>query len=153
MANRGAALIKKWGRSSAASTAVSIADHLRSLYTPTPPGDCFSTAVLTDGNPYGIAEDLVFSMPCRSNGDGDYEIVEDFVIDDWLADKIKARAQRSTAEGLRRPSSMCCGLVGGRVGGPWLRGGGRGGLGLRPRWAGWVSQVCVEGVPQAADQG
>lgn len=53
MANRGGALIKKWGRSSAASTAVSIADHLRSLYIPTPAGDCFSTAVYTEGNPYG----------------------------------------------------------------------------------------------------
>ena len=121
VANRGGALIKKWGRSSAASTAVSIADHLRSLYTPTPPGDCFSTGVYTEGNPYGVdgvclpacshlpvqppwnscilthfsfpapAEDLIFSMPCRSDGDGDYEIIDDFVIDDWLQAKIKVR--------------------------------------------------------------
>ncbi|EFN59784.1 hypothetical protein CHLNCDRAFT_29326 [Chlorella variabilis] len=89
VANRGGALIKKWGRSSAASTAVSIADHLRSLYTPTPPGDCFSTGVYTEGNPYGVDEDLIFSMPCRSDGDGDYEIIDDFVIDDWLQAKIK----------------------------------------------------------------
>ena len=62
----GGALIKKWGRSSAASTAVSIADAIKSLVVPTPPGDCFSTAVVTDGNPYGIEEELIFSMPCRS---------------------------------------------------------------------------------------
>lgn len=74
VANRGAALIKKWGRSSAASTAVSIADHLRSLYVPTAPGDCFSMAVCTDGNAYGIEEGIIFSMPCRSTGDGDYEV-------------------------------------------------------------------------------
>ena len=74
VANRGGALIKKWGRSSAASTAVSIADHLRSLYTPTPVGDCFSSAVWTGSNPYGIDPGLIFSMPCRSNGDGDYEV-------------------------------------------------------------------------------
>ena len=55
-----------YGRSSAASTAVSIADALKSLVTPTPEGDCFSSAVCTDGNPYGIAEGLIFSMPCRS---------------------------------------------------------------------------------------
>eukprot|EP00887_Chlorella_sp_A99_P007820 scaffold20.g7820.t1 len=55
VANRGGALIAKWGRSSAASTAVSIADHLCSLYTPTPPGDCFSSAVVTDGNPEKLA--------------------------------------------------------------------------------------------------
>jgi malate dehydrogenase (NADP+) len=28
-------------------------------------------------------------MPCRSNGDGDYEVIADFFIDDWLAAKIK----------------------------------------------------------------
>ena len=28
-------------------------------------------------------------MPCRSNGDGDYELVDDFVIDDWLRAKLK----------------------------------------------------------------
>jgi malate dehydrogenase (NADP+) len=65
VAGRGGALIKKWGRSSAASTAVSIADAIRSLVTPTAPGDCFSTAVCTDGNPYGIKEGIIFSMPCR----------------------------------------------------------------------------------------
>ncbi len=54
VAQRGGALIKKWGRSSAASTAVSIADAIRSLVTPTAPGDCFSSGVITDGNPYGI---------------------------------------------------------------------------------------------------
>jgi malate dehydrogenase (NADP+) len=65
VATRGGALIKKWGRSSAASTAVSIADAIRSLVVPTAPGDCFSSAVITDGNPYGIQEGLIFSMPCR----------------------------------------------------------------------------------------
>ena len=65
VAQRGGALIKKWGRSSAASTAVSIADAIRSLVVPTAPGDCFSSAVCTDGNTYGIQEGLIFSMPCR----------------------------------------------------------------------------------------
>ena len=66
VANRGGALIKKWGRSSAASTAVSVADHLRSLYTPTPAGDCFSTAIYTAGNPYGIDG----TRGCRGRGRG-----------------------------------------------------------------------------------
>lgn len=81
---RGGALIKKWGRSSAASTAVSIADAIKSLVTPTPEGDWFSTAVITDGNPFGLEEGLVYSMPARSTGDGDYELVPDVVIDDYL---------------------------------------------------------------------
>lgn len=46
--------------------------------------------------PTAAAEDLVFSMPCRSNGDGDYEVITDFVIDDWLRAKLEVRA------GLRR---------------------------------------------------
>jgi hypothetical protein len=71
VAQRGGALIKKWGRSSAASTAVSIADAIRSLVVPTAPGDCFSTAVCTDGNPYGIQEGIIFSMPCRWDTSGE----------------------------------------------------------------------------------
>ncbi|WIA28674.1 hypothetical protein OEZ86_011210 [Tetradesmus obliquus] len=98
VANRGGALIKKWGRSSAASTAVSIADAIRSLVTPTAPGDCFSSAVCTDGNPYGIKEGLIFSMPCRSKGDGDYEICDDFIIDDWLRKKITATEEELVKE-------------------------------------------------------
>jgi hypothetical protein len=43
---RGGVLIQKWGRSSAASTAVSIVDAMRSLVTPTPEGDWFSTGVI-----------------------------------------------------------------------------------------------------------
>lgn len=86
---RGAAVIKKWGRSSGASTAVSISDHIRSLVNPTPAGDCFCMAVCTDGNPYGIEEGLIYSMPLRSKGDGSYEIVEDFEINDWLRARLK----------------------------------------------------------------
>ncbi|KAI4370682.1 hypothetical protein MLD38_019004 [Melastoma candidum] len=85
---RGGVLIKKWGRSSAASTAVSIVDAIRSLVTPTPEGDWFSSGVYTDGNPYGIAEGIVFSMPCRSKGDGDYELVKDVIFDDYLLKRI-----------------------------------------------------------------
>ncbi|KAK1378901.1 hypothetical protein POM88_025645 [Heracleum sosnowskyi] len=86
---RGGVLIKKWGRSSAASTAVSIVDGIRSLVTPTPEGDWFSTGVYTTRNPYGIDDDIVFSMPCRSKGDGDYELVKDIIFDDYLFERIQ----------------------------------------------------------------
>ncbi|XP_021761329.1 malate dehydrogenase [NADP], chloroplastic isoform X1 [Chenopodium quinoa] len=95
---RGGVLIKKWGRSSAASTAVSIVDAIKSLVTPTPPGDWFSSGVYTDGNPYGIAEGLVFSMPCRSKGDGDYELVKDVIFDDYLRKRIKLSEEELLAE-------------------------------------------------------
>jgi malate dehydrogenase (NADP+) len=75
VATRGGALIKKWGRSSAASTAVSIADAIRSLVNPTPPGDCFSSGVVPASNPYGVPAGLNFSFPLRSKGDGNWELV------------------------------------------------------------------------------
>lgn len=98
VATRGGALIKKWGKSSAASTAVSIADGIRSLVVPTPAGDCFSTAVCSDGNPYGVKEGLIFSFPCRSKGDGDYEICNDFILDDYLRAKIAASEEELDKE-------------------------------------------------------
>ncbi|CAI0410840.1 unnamed protein product [Linum tenue] len=95
---RGGALIQKWGRSSAASTAVSIVDAIKSLVTPTPEGDWFSSGVYTTGNPYGIAEDIVFSMPCRSNGDGDYELVKEIQFDDYLRSRIAKTEAELLAE-------------------------------------------------------
>nr|KYP60678.1 hypothetical protein KK1_023087 [Cajanus cajan] len=95
---RGGALIQKWGRSSAASTSVSIVDAIRSLITPTPEGDWFSSGVYTDGNPYGITEGIVFSMPCRSKGDGDYELVKDVIFDDYLRKRIAKTEAELLAE-------------------------------------------------------
>uniref|UniRef100_A0A2R3TVA5 Malate dehydrogenase [NADP], chloroplastic n=1 Tax=Neolamarckia cadamba TaxID=153762 RepID=A0A2R3TVA5_9GENT len=95
---RGGVLIQKWGRSSAASTAVSVVDAIKSLVTPTPEGDWFSSGVYTNGNPYGIEEDIVFSMPCRSKGDGDYELVKDVIIDDFLRNRIKKSEAELLAE-------------------------------------------------------
>ncbi len=95
---RGGVLIQKWGRSSAASTSVSIVDAIRSLITPTPEGDWFSSGVYSNGNPYGIAEDIVFSMPCRSKGDGDYELVKDVIFDDYLRKRIAKTEAELLAE-------------------------------------------------------
>ncbi|MFT4551666.1 MAG: malate dehydrogenase [Chlamydiales bacterium] len=86
---RGAAIIAARGKSSAASAANAIMDGVKALTVPTPPGEWFSTAVCTDGNPYGIKENLIFSFPCRSNGDGKYEIVAGVEWNDSLKEKIK----------------------------------------------------------------
>ncbi|KAI6669237.1 hypothetical protein NL676_004122 [Syzygium grande] len=69
-----------------------------SLVTPTPEGDWFSSGVYTDGNPYGIAEGIVFSMPCRSKGDGDYELVKDVIFDDYLLKRITKTEAELLAE-------------------------------------------------------
>ena len=90
VAKRGAAIIAARGKSSAASAASGAIDHVRSLVNPTPEGETFSMCVPSDGNPYGIEEGLIFSFPCRSTGNGDWEIVPGFELDDYLAEKVKA---------------------------------------------------------------
>lgn len=85
---RGAAIIAARGKSSAASAANAVVESVRDLYTPTSKGTWFTSAVSTDGNPYGIEGNLVFGFPCRSKGDGDYEIVPDVNWDFFIKEKI-----------------------------------------------------------------
>src|SRR5215472_8288802 len=64
---RGAAVIKARGQSSAMSAANGALDHVKSLLTPTPSGDWFSAAVVSKGE-YGVPTGMVFGYPCRSDG-------------------------------------------------------------------------------------
>jgi malate dehydrogenase len=86
---RGAAIIRTRGKSSAASAANAAIDAMKALLEPTKPGDWLSSGVCSDGNSYGIPDNLVFSFPCRSKGNGDYEIVSDVPWDDFLKKKIQ----------------------------------------------------------------
>lgn len=85
---RGAAVINARGKSSAASAASAAIDTIKSLVTPTPKGLWFSSGVCSDENPYGIEDNLIFSFPCRSDGTGDYEIVSDLPLNEFLKAKI-----------------------------------------------------------------
>ncbi len=85
---RGAAVINARGKSSAASAANAIIDTIRSLVFPTPAGEWFSVGVATEGNSYGIDEDLIFSFPCRSRGNGKIDIVPDVPWDLFLQERI-----------------------------------------------------------------
>lgn len=95
---RGAAVIQARGKSSAASAAHAALDAMRALIVPTSPEDWFSTALLSDGNPYGISEDLVFSFPVRSKGDGLIEIVPDLSWDGYLKEMVKQTEQELLEE-------------------------------------------------------
>lgn len=86
---RGAAIIAARGKSSAASAASAAIDSIKDIITPTPKGEWFSTAIISDGNSYGIKEGLVFSFPCRSDGKGNVEIVNNVPWDNFLKEKIK----------------------------------------------------------------
>ncbi len=86
---RGAAIIKARGASSAASAANAAMDTVKSLITPTPEGDWHSVAVPTDGS-YGIEEGIIASMPIRTKADGSYEVVQGLPIDEFSQGKIDA---------------------------------------------------------------
>ncbi len=87
---RGAEIIAARGKSSAASAASAAIDSMRSLLFPTKPGDFFSVARISDGNPYGIEEGLIFSFPCVTKKNGEVEIVKGFFLDPFLQEKIAA---------------------------------------------------------------
>jgi malate dehydrogenase len=95
---RGAQIIQARGKSSAASAAHAVVESVRSLYTPTPEGDWFTSAVCTDHNPYGIEKNLIFGFPCRSRGNGKYEIVPDISWDFFIKEKIAITQEELMAE-------------------------------------------------------
>ncbi len=86
---RGAAIIKARGSSSAASAANAAMDTVKSLITPTPAGDWYSVAICSDGS-YGIEKGLIASMPIRTRADGEWEIVQDVPVDSLSQAKIDA---------------------------------------------------------------
>jgi malate dehydrogenase len=85
---RGAAIIKARGLSSAASAANAVVDTVRALTTPTPAGHWFSVAVCTAGA-YGIAPGLMYSYPIRSTGT-QWEIVTGLPLTEFARGKIVA---------------------------------------------------------------
>jgi malate dehydrogenase len=100
---RGAAIIKARGASSAASAASSAMDHVRDWILGTRDSDWVSMAVPADGS-YGIAPGVVYSYPCVCRG-GDYEIVQGLSVDDWSREKMDAtdrelREERAAVEAL-----------------------------------------------------
>jgi len=94
---RGSAIIKARGASSAASAANAALDTVIRINTPTPEGDWFSTAIPSDGS-YGIPEGLIFSFPLRSKGNGAYEIVQGLELNDFSKEKIKATSSELEME-------------------------------------------------------
>lgn len=86
---RGAAIIKARGASSAASAANAAIDTVKSLVTPTAAGDWHSVGVCSDGS-YGIEKGLIASMPIRTKADGSWEIVQGVAVDAFSQEKIDA---------------------------------------------------------------
>src|SRR5207244_6120883 len=83
---RGAAIIKARGLSSAGSAANAIVDSVRSLTDDTSGDDWHSFAVCSDGS-YSVDEGLISSFPVRIRG-GKWEIVQKIPLTDFSRDKI-----------------------------------------------------------------
>jgi malate dehydrogenase len=78
--NRGAAIIKARGLSSALSAANGAIDHVKSFVAGTPKGDWTSAAVVSRGE-YGVPAGLVFGYPVTTDGKGGYTVVEGLKFD------------------------------------------------------------------------
>ncbi|MCC8988623.1 MAG: malate dehydrogenase [Candidatus Contendobacter sp.] len=93
---RGAAIIKARGASSAASAASSAIDHMRDWALGTPEGDWVSMSVPSDGS-YGIGAGVIYSYPCVCKN-GDYQIVQGLPIDEFSREKMLATEQELREE-------------------------------------------------------
>ena len=102
---RGAAIIKARGLSSAASAANAAIDTVKSIITPTAPGDCTSVAICSDGS-YGIEKGLIYSFPMVSDGKK-LSIVQGVAINEFSRSKIVA-----TENELKEEKSMVAELLG-----------------------------------------
>lgn len=102
---RGAAVIKARGASSAASAANAIIDSLKSIAHPTAAGTCFSAAVCSDGS-YGVDEGLISSFPLTTDGKT-WRIVQGLEHNPFAKEKLQAtvaelREERNTVQDLLR---------------------------------------------------
>jgi len=96
VAKRGAAVIAARGSSSAASAANGTIDHMATWIRGTSDGDWTSMAVPSDGS-YDIEEGLVYSFPVTCSG-GDYSIVKDLDVDDFIRGKMSESAAELGSE-------------------------------------------------------
>jgi malate dehydrogenase len=96
---RGAAIIEARGQSSAMSAANALVDHVRNWVggSATPGGDWVSMGVPSDGS-YDLPTGIVSSFPVRTDGKGNYEIVQGLPLSDAALDKIRASTRELQEE-------------------------------------------------------
>src|SRR5690554_972700 len=93
---RGAAIIKARGASSAASAASAAIDHMRDWALGTPDNDWVSMAIPSDGS-YGIEPGVIFGYPVTC-ANGQYSIVQDLPISEFSQQRIDATNQELREE-------------------------------------------------------
>jgi len=93
---RGAEIIVAQGRSSAASAAQAVVDHVRDWTIGTPSGEYVSMGIVSDGS-YGIEKGIVFSFPVRCDY-GRYQIVQGLNVDEFSRTMINITEQELCQE-------------------------------------------------------
>lgn len=93
---RGAAIIKARGSSSAASAASAAVDHMRDWALGTPEDDWVSMGVPSDGS-YGIPEGVIYGFPCTCK-DGKYSIVQGLEVNAFSRARMDATYQELLEE-------------------------------------------------------
>ncbi|MBC2602242.1 malate dehydrogenase [Puniceicoccus vermicola] len=93
---RGAAIIKARGSSSAASAANAVVDTVRSLTTPTAPGNWNSVAVCSKGE-YDTKPGLITSLPIVSDGTN-WSVAENVPVNEFSRAKIDASVDELATE-------------------------------------------------------
>ena len=83
---RGAAIIKARGVSSAASAGSSAVNHMRDWISGTKQGDWVSMGIISDGS-YGIEKGLVYSFPVTCK-DSEFKIVQDLEISEFSRERM-----------------------------------------------------------------
>lgn len=96
---RGAAVLKARGASSAASAANGVIQGLHNLITNTPAHESFSVCRSSEGE-YGVDKGLIFSFPCRTES-GQLKVVENLALNEFS----KAKFQ-TTLDELRHERDM-----------------------------------------------
>ena len=94
--NRGTAIIRARGASSAASAASAAIDHMRDWVLGTPEGDWVSMAIPSDGS-YGIQEGLMYSFPVTCSN-GNYRIVPGLDISDFSREQMSVTEEELKTE-------------------------------------------------------
>ena len=106
MQQRGAAVIKARGSSSAASAASAAIDHVHTWFHGTAAGDWVSMAVPADGS-YGIPAGVIYSYPVTVRN-GEYQIVPGLAIDEFSRQRMDATHAELLEErdGVKTPARL-----------------------------------------------
>ena len=83
VAKRGAEIISVMDKSSCASAAAAICEHMHDWWYGNQIGGWVSMGVQVEGGKYGVDGDLVFSYPCNVDSNGDWSIVEGLELNDF----------------------------------------------------------------------